>query len=322
MITVQGYYNTLYENFVKPRMQLFESSLSYHFDDNEQLFRGSSGLIALLDAVYKKYDFNLHQQIKPVMQHFCLYQLQICNDIDTERLETALLFVLFCCLGDKFLDSPRFTNEDKECICQKLNTDYMSCEKPYESTSFQEMDVFINQIRTFIVRQPDTPGMQSLLKEIQDAFDSEIYMSKTRMPMSELFRKEDLHLLTDKSVKFERAAFFLSVFGNVTPEAEIIADSIAKIFWLVDDLCDFVEDVQCKRRNSLLFLYTEESNEMALSERIDRVCKELPRIYTLLDEEIERLRMYADPQLYHVIITQIWDWFSNVRQKADDRTQA
>jgi len=318
MITVQEYYNTIYEDFIKKRMQLFESSLSYHYDDNEQLLRGSPELIALLDVIYEKYDFNLHIQIRPVMQHFYLYQLQICNDTDPKKLEAALLFVLFCCLGDKFLDSLRFTKEDKKCICQKLNTDYISCEKPYESTHFQELDAFINQIRTFIVSQPDISELQSLLKEMQEAFDSEIYMSKTKLPMSELFRKEDLHLLIDKSVKFERSAFFLSVLGNVTSEAEIIADSIAKIFWLVDDLCDFAEDVQCKRRNSLLFLYADETQEVGLPERIEQTCRNLPRIYSLLDEEIERLHRYADPQLYHVIIAQVWDWFSNVREKANN----
>ncbi len=319
MISIQEYYNSIYEDFIKTHMPLFEESLSYRIDQNEKVLQGNSKLIELLDLVYEKYDFNLHKQIKPNLQQFYLYQLQICGETDSYRLNVALVFVLFCCLGDKFLDSPRFSNEEKEYLCQKLDTRYFISEMPYVSEHFQEMDNLLNYLRVFIVRHSNTPLIQELIEDIQDAFTSEIHMSKTHLLMNEQGNKKSLYLLTDKSVKFERAAFLLSVIGEITPDAEKIADSIARIFWLVDDLCDFVEDVQCKRKNSLLFLYTDETEKLSLIERIDQTYKSLSSVYTLLDKEIERLNMLATPQLYHFIITQVWDWFSNVRKKAENQ---
>ena len=320
MISIQEYYNSINESFLKTHMPLFKEALSHRIDENEKALQGSSKLIDLLDLVYEKYDFNLHRQIKTNLQQFYLYQLQICGKIDSYRLDVALVFVLFCCLADKFLDSPRFSNEEKEYICQKLNTRYLVSNMPYGSEHFQEMDELLNHLRAFMVEYSDFPKFQALIGDIQDAFASEIYMSKAHLPMSEKNTKKDLHLLTDKSIKFEKSAFLLSVLGDITPDADTIADTIAKIFWLADDLCDFVEDVQCKRKNSLLYLYTGETEMLSLTERVEQTYRNLPSIYTLLDEEIERLSTVAAPQLYHFIITQVWDWFSDVRKKAENQT--
>ena len=70
----------------------------------------------------------------------------------------------------------------------------------------------------------------------------------------------------------------------------------------------------------MLYLYTDETEELSLAERVEQTYKNLSFVYTLLDEEIERLSMLATPQLYHFIITQVWDWFNNVRNKAEDKT--
>lgn len=320
MITIQEYYNSVNEGFLKTHMPLFKESLSYRIDENEKAIQGSSKLIELLDLVYDKYDFNLHKQIKPNLQQFYLYQLQICGKTDSHRLDVALVFVLFCCLADKFLDSPRFSEEEKEYICQKLDTKHLLSDIPYGSEHFQEMNELLNYLRAFMVKHSDFPRFQVLIEDIQDAFASEMYMSKAHLPMSEKSTKKDLYLLTDKSIKFEKSAFLLSVLGDITPDADTIADSIAKIFWLADDLCDFVEDVQCKRKNSLLYLYTSETEKLSLTERVEQTYRNLSSIYTLLDEEIERLSMVATPQLYHFIITQVWDWFSDVRKKAENQT--
>ncbi len=320
MISIQEYYNSINENFIKTHMPLFKESLSYHIAENNKALQESSKLTELLDLVYDKYDFNLHRQIKPNLQQFYLYQLQICGKTDSYRLDIALVFVLFCCLADKFLDSPRFSEEEKEYICQKLDTKYLMSSTPYDSEYFQEMNELLNHLRAFMVKHLGLPKIQVLIDDIQDAFTSEIYMSKVHLPMSEKSDKKNLQLLTDKSIKFEKSAFLLSVLGDITPDAENIGDSIAKIIWLVDDLCDFVEDVQCKRKNSLLYLYTDETEELSLAERVEQTYKNLSFVYTLLDEEIERLSMLATPQLYHFIITQVWDWFNNVRNKAEDKT--
>lgn len=68
-----------------------------------------------------------------------------------------------------------------------------------------------------------------------------------------LLEKEDFNqkvigLLTDKSVKFEKAVLLLSLKEEMSKAAIEAADLIGKISWLTDDLCDFISDIREQRK--------------------------------------------------------------------------
>ena len=46
------------------------------------------------------------------------------HKLDIERMLTAGKLVLFCCLIDNLLDSPRFSAEEKDKDCEKAGTSF------------------------------------------------------------------------------------------------------------------------------------------------------------------------------------------------------
>ena len=135
------------------------------------------------------------------------------------------------------------------------------------------------------------------------------------LPERESFLQQKLPLVTDKSVAFEQAAFEIAVAGHGNAHTENAAENMGKLFWLVDDICDFPEDIKERRRNSLLYYLVPEEDEINLQTRVTLAYK---RIDKAIDELICCLRqlpaLVANP-LYMYMLRTIWDWGKNIRRQ-------
>ena len=223
--------------------------------------------------------------------------------------------IIFCCLVDKILDSRRFTEEQKIHVCEKIIAQNLFSLQEYESQDFIELDILLNDIREYIIDSKSWEE-EELLHVIDKALVSEVYMYRNMLGFNDSMKKEDYHFLTDKSVEFEKAAFMLSTYNNNRDEANLAATKVGEIFWIIDDLCDLIEDVKCKQKNSLLFLNIDYEGNIDLTKRVELACENLGIYVSRLKDNLSKLRNIAGTDFYDYIINEIWEWCENVRKQS------
>lgn len=320
LIGINEYYSSVYFNLItKIRDNVIKAESNYKhqcaFPENDFL-----DVINLLDVVYEKYGFDMHRQLQPAYEHLIIYQNCFLTKLNIESVKVAIEFVLLCCLVDKILDSPRFSNNDKHIVCEKLDIKYLTQEIEFYSDNFVEIDIFLNMIKSFLNKSRNTAYYETIIDSIQKAFKSEIYMSKNFLELnSNKIDSDEIHFLIDKSIEFEKAAFLLTVIDFQNDECERIAMILARIIWLVDDVADFVEDIQCKRINSLLYYFVDDKYNLTLQERINLAFNNIDNVYDMLLNLLNSLQDFNE-ELYNIMLIQVWDWCDNVRRYIEKET--
>jgi len=316
MISAKQYYSYINQKFIISNENLFADCC----DEKLTLLKVPRGrcepLIKLLNTVESKYGFNMQKMCALNYNQFVLWQNSFSKEYKEKELIIALKFVVLCCLADKFLDSDRYSDEEKIHICNKINIKNLLSTQKYESPFFTEMDVLLNDIREFLISDHvcNVPERDYIIECIRDAFLSEIYMYKNPLQKKEKNADIEMHLLIDKSVKFEIAAFLLATIGSNSTKTIEAATYSANIFWLIDDLCDFVEDVHCKRKNSMLFYCVKDNAELLLSERVEISFNNVDIFINALEENMKSLKQIVDNKFYDYMLNEIWGWCSNVRK--------
>lgn len=319
MLCSKDYYSYLYDYLIKKNANLFKDC------DNSKLTalplpsEMFDELISLLNEIYRKYEFNMQKTCSINYNLFTLWEINNSNYVNYENILIAIKFILFGCLADKILDSQRFSKSEKEKVIEKLDIRVFVSEKPFISDCFKEMDILLNDIRCFLVSETakKSPYYEIIIRKMEQAFLSEVYMSQTSLKLKEKMLSSEMRLLIDKSVEFETVAFFIASISNITDRTMASAKCISEIFWLVDDLCDFVDDIKCKRKNSVLFYCTPMDEEINLVNRVDLAFSNLNIILDKLENNIFTLNQIVKPQLFDFVINQIWVWCYNVRRMVE-----
>lgn len=271
-------------------------------------------LLGMLKAIENNYGFNM----KLNYSQLYLWQKNFCPHLDDDAILGAGIFVIFCCLVDNFLDSNRFSTEQKEKVAQKITYfEQRSIEKYCSRTNdYIELNLLSKSISDFINSNviDNHYTKAELFKDMMSAFKSELFMYRNRLCLNESMSKSELSNYTDKSVMFEKVAFLMVSYGYNTEKSIEVAECLGKIFWLIDDLCDFLIDIRAKRRNSLLVYCVNETKAMDLSERVDKVFDNIDIAINELEKQIEFLRLNVDISFYSYMMSQIWKWGSHVRE--------
>ncbi|MBR4026651.1 MAG: hypothetical protein IKJ01_03715 [Lachnospiraceae bacterium] len=139
-------------------------------------------------------------------------------------------------------------------------------------------------------------------------------MYKHPLEQVEKFDPKEMPLLVDKSIQFETAAFLMATFGRNTNISLDAAIETANIFWLVDDLCDFIEDIKAKRKNSMLFFCVHNNELLTIAERAKIAFHNAEEFICLLEENLTLLKTNTSQQFYQYILNEVWEWCSNVRK--------
>lgn len=311
----KDYYRKLNKALICENIRLFESkslkNYLYINIDQEKF----AWLYELLDQVEKKYEFNMQKMLLPNYRKFYLWQKHFLGKVDSKRIEIAIEFIIFCCLVDKILDSRRFTNQQKNYVCEKIITRNFFSIQEYESNHFIELDILLNDIRKYII-DSKSKDEEVLKVAIGKALESEVYMYRNILGITDLMKKEDYHFLTDKSIEFEKAAFMLSTYDDNRDETNIAATNVGEIFWIIDDLCDLIEDVKCKQKNSLLFLNIEYEGNIDITQRVKLASQNIGIYISRLKYNLIQLKCNAGVDFYDYIVNEIWEWCENVRTQS------
>ncbi|MCD8013648.1 MAG: hypothetical protein LUG99_10810 [Lachnospiraceae bacterium] len=319
MLSSKEYYGYVNEHFVMKNKALFrgcEENLLVARPMPDGFF---DELLELLDRVQEKYEFDAQKWCVPNYNKFILWQEEFCGGCKKEALIAATKLILFCCLVDRFLDSARFSADEKEKICSKLHVEYFISEKEYKSDEFTELDELINDVRIFLtddtkVNQEDR---EMIVTSMDKAFLSEIYMYKSPLKVAEAFDRSELEKLTDKSVEFEFACFLLASVNHNSERSRQAAACAGRIFWLADDLDDFVEDVNCKIKNSILFYCVDAPEEIRVQDRVEQAFANIDIFIERLEQEIALFQRYVGGDLYRYMLNKVWEWCKDVRKHAE-----
>lgn len=315
-MTAQEYNRYIYENFVEKNIELFESCHSAakkkkisFMDDLE-----SQKLLQILDSISQKYDFDMRRTFQINYEQFWLFQNSFGMSHSKKAILIATEFVLFCCLADKILDSPRFSKHEKEAVCNKLQLEIAvsnSCDDPFPELTVLHQDIieFLNDYELDYMEK-----VQKIRGKVTLAFDSEKYMYYNDLRNMCSIKSENVHKLIDKSVEFESAAFLISTIFNNTDSIEKAVAEIANIYWLIDDICDFAEDVQCKRANSILFICAPPEQSLNLEMRIEITLRNIKELLRKLENSMQSLSRLVNEDVYCFVIKQVWEWCKNVRK--------
>ena len=319
MLSKKAYNTYIKDNFIKKNELLFEKC-----DENnltlqpipEGLF---DKLLILLDEVYRKYGFDMQKTCAPNYNKFLIWQKENGGLVNYKDILIATEFIQFCCLADKILDSRRFNNEEKEQVRSKLNVNLFLSEQEYKSQYFEEMDILLNDIRRILTNEESTksPYYSIIIEKMDKAFKSEIYMSTNFLLPNQSIKDDEMNLLIDKSIEFEIAAFLLCSLSSPGKNTLKVSKCIAEIFWLIDDLCDFTEDINCGRKNSALFYCSSKNIEMKLADRVEMAYGNINQFIDLLIKKIIELRDMVGTDLYEYILNEVWEWCGSVRKLED-----
>lgn len=318
MLSSRKYYSYVNERFVIKNRQLFrncEEKLLSARTVPDSLF---DELLELLDRIQEKYEFDAQKWCVPNFNKFILWQEEFCGGYREEALLAATKLILFCCLVDRFLDSGRFSADEKEKICSKLHGEYFICEAAYVSDEFPELDELINDVRIFLIddTKVNQEDRKMILTSMDRAFLSEIYMYKNPLQDAEAFNRNDLEKLTDKSVEFEVASFLLASVNYNSEKTMRAAACAGRIFWLADDLDDFVEDVNCKIKNSILFYCVDTPGDLSVQDRVEQAFSNIDTFIERLEQEIALFKECVGIDLYMYMLNKVWEWCKDVRKNA------
>lgn len=318
MISEKKYYEHLYARLIGQNGELFAGCDGKNLEKIPMPEGKYSWLYKLLDQVEDNYGFNLQKMCVPNYNKFILWQKNFMEGQLPDALDTAIQFVIFCCLADKILDSGRFDAIQKEAVCEKLHANHFLSSETYVGSQFPEMDVLLNNIRTFLflTGQKNRPEQNEIAASMEKAFLSEIYMWKSPLQQKEGMKRKELYLLSDKSVQFELASFLIASFGQNSEKSHRVALEVANIFWLIDDLCDLIEDIKAKRKNSLLFYGVHTEEQLSLLDRAEETVRNMDGFVGLLEENLNFLKQDADAALFEYVVNEVWDWCTELRNRA------
>ena len=276
-----------------------------------------SDILEILNAVEKKYLFNMQQMFKLNVCKFSLWQQCMCDAFDIRTVFAASEFVAFCCLVDKFLDSKRFSDGFKDEIASGFL--HISEIKHLGEKSGKYLDELRALWNIFVEDVYSVPYLENQINMITEylsaAFVSEEHLCHSKLQEKETFIADETELLTDKSTKFVTASFLISdISGSYLDRIEIF-DIIGQLFCIVDDICDLIEDVENRRKNSLLFTLPDQGRELVLSERVEMT---VSRIDTAVCEAKTLIQLLNDDlsvEMFDFIMWEVHEWGYPIRKE-------
>lgn len=290
----------------------------------KQIDASSKQQKAIFDRILKKtnevYGFDLTKVYTFNCVKYYLWRQEFCdNNADWEA--AALSFVCLCCLSDLIFDSKRIGNKEKQHIADILTKEHF--EKCMDAVMSLDMEnpfdalyaMFINYMKD--LKEYNSDIFLDLKTDILKAFESEIYISTNKLEFPE---KIDIELITSKSIEFVSSCLYLvAVDTEDISRMKKCASAIAKLFWLVDDLCDLYDDIENQIKNSILFLQNGEVK--TLENSIDFIFENIDIFFEVIKEKLEVLKCNASDDIYTFFLYELYDWIQAINIRMDDENE-
>ena len=255
------------------------------------------------------YDYDMTKKFLINLDFIFTWQESITGSVNEEAAIVAAEYIIFCCVVDKILDSDRFSKDVKRKLLQYIGIESFSYHIPLniEETEFQCIFKLVMDIRAFL-RKYAGDKADNVMKDIDKALRSECFMSFHDLQYS--VKEDEQSFLIDKSVSFESSALRLGVLPYDS-DPVVQADTIGEIFWLIDDICDLLDDYKSNRINSLLYY---NNPEYKIADRLIYAVNHIDFYIELLNVKIALLKQSTDNTVYEYMKEQIWWWLSGARR--------
>ena len=281
----------------------------------------SKGYNATFDTILEKtkevYGFDLTKVYAFNHVKYYLWRKEFCCEHD-EWNEAALSFVCLCCLADLIFDSKRLGENEKKYIADILSSDHfkMSMDSYFKLETKTPIDLlyamFIKAMRKLREYNPEI--FQDIQSDIIKAFESEIYISTNKLIFPD---KIDIELITSKSIEFVFCCLCLSAVNACDlMRMKKCARAIAKLFWLVDDMCDLYDDISNSIKNSILFIQKGEIK--SLENSIDFVFENINVFFEVIEENIDVIKNNLSDDTYKFFLYELYDWVQVISARMND----
>lgn len=307
MVCEKVYYEYVYERLTVPHVD-------WNCGERRNIPKGQLGneFTNLLNRIYEKYGFDLHRNVEDNIEKFLLWRREFCTADNDEAVYAAVYFVLYCCLADKILDSVRFSQKDKMNVCNELEGFWN--QRDTESQTFPELTEMGQKVRTFLIadKQRKNSRFTLLAQKMERAFSSECFMFYHLLDKFD--ETMELSKLTDKSVEFVSAAFWIAAYDVNDDRMEKAAETIGEIFWLIDDVCDYISDIQTGSMNSALIFCTDTALSIPLERRIEQAAMNMGKMICMLEDKVKKLEILIGREMRDFILSELWNWMADVRK--------
>jgi hypothetical protein len=269
-------------------------------------------LEALLDEIYRKYNWHFHENARANIQKFRLWRIECGLPVNDSLVYAATYFVLYCCLVDKIMDSRNISQEEKKALCEELQSFWN--DKSEISGAFPQVSLLGMRMKAYLffsVKKTE-PRFSLIVDKINRAFASECFISTHTIQCFSTAIPN--YNLTDKSVEFVSASFWIAAYDATDKKMEILAQIIGEIFWLIDDICDFMPDLEDRTINSALLYCTDTSIEMSIDERVNKAVENMEMMIQKLETNVNRLKNMATVQFSNWIMNELWIWTADIRR--------
>lgn len=120
------------------------------------------------------------------------------------------------------------------------------------------------KVQKFVRTKQKSDNTYALLQtKIARAIKSEQFMAVHSV--KDFDTKMEFEMVTDKSVEFVSAAFIIAAYDFAEKDVIIEAsETIGWIFGYIDDICDYMSDMETGSLNSLLFICTDMQSDMSI----------------------------------------------------------
>lgn len=292
------------------------TDLIFNANDNYQVRLQSDNECVLpehvrkvLSEIAEKYDYDMKKKYLINMEFISEWQKSVIGYVDVESAIIATEYIIFCCVVDKMLDSRRFSDEFKGNLLKYVIIDSFISDTPLTNEEKELECVFdlVADIRSFLNRYSGRKK-NDLMCEIEKALASECFMSTHDLKYD--ISKNDVHFLIDKSVSFESSALKISLLPFNT-NSDLQAYLIGEVFWLIDDICDLLDDYKNGRINSLLYY---NNNADQITDRLVYAVEHIDYSISQLKEKVDLLKQHSNVTMHEFLKEQIWWWLSDARR--------
>lgn len=278
-----------------------------------------------LDRIIEKsidlYGFDLTKVYTFNYVKYYLWREEFCKD-NNDWNEAAISFVCLSCLADLIFDSKRLGKKEKQHVADILDRDYFN-KCIYTEVKLDTEDpidllyaIFIKHMKR--LKEYNLGIFLDLKSDILKAFESEIYISTNKLIFPE---KINIELITSKSIEFVSSCLYLAAVDTKDlARMKKCAIAIAKIFWLVDDLCDLYDDIENQIKNSILYLQNGEVRNLENS--IDFVFENMDIFFEVIKENLEVLKNNSSQNIYIFFLYELYDWVQAINVRMDAQNES
>ena len=314
MTKKQKYYEYLYRRLVLEHSEWNGKDKFVHRE-----MKLSSELKELLDRIFVKWGLTFHRNVALNLEKFQLWREGFGAVRNFEYIEVASYFVLYCCLADRILDTQRFTDQEKELVYQDIKNFWNGS---YNGDGeFSELHKIRKKILIFFDKNEKTQKnkYQILKDKISRALISERFMYDHSI--DDFNSDMDPHNILDKSVEFVSASFLIAAWDLFGKEEIKTADLIGEIFGYVDDICDYVLDMETGTLNMVLFICMNERTDISTMKWMEEAAGHIEIMIRLFENKVEQLRNRVDTQLYLYLLDELWNWTGDIRKYIADYSE-